>query len=101
MRKFERDLKHLQKVKKTSDDLTLNDTDLEVLDIEYLEAKGLWNEAKEEAVIEATREEIKVAIAEADKQPKQKVSDFLKSMFEVQPQSIKEQIEIFEAKESK
>lgn len=67
----------------------------------YLEAKGLWNEAKEEAVIEATREEIKVAIAEADKQPKQKVSDFLKSMFEVQPQSIKEQIEIFEAKESK
>lgn len=41
MRKFERDLKHLQEVKKTSDDLTLNDTDLEVLDIEYLEAKGL------------------------------------------------------------
>ena len=67
----------------------------------YLEAKGLWNEEKENEVIEQTKEEIKVAIAEADKQPKQKVSDFLKSMFEVQPQSIKEQIEIFEAKESK
>jgi pyruvate dehydrogenase E1 component alpha subunit len=67
----------------------------------YLEAKGLWSEAKEEEVIEATKEEIKVAIAEADKVPKQKVSDFLKNMFEDQPQSIKEQIEIYEAKESK
>ena len=33
--------------------------------------------------------------------PKQKVSEFLKNMFEVQPQLIKEQIEIYEAKESK
>ncbi|HAR0754164.1 TPA: pyruvate dehydrogenase (acetyl-transferring) E1 component subunit alpha, partial [Enterococcus faecium] len=38
---------------------------------------------------------------EADKVPKQKVSDFLKNMFEVSPQSIKEQIAIYEAKESK
>ena len=67
----------------------------------YLEAKGLWSEEKENEVIENTKEEIKVAIAEADKQPKQKVSDFLKSMFEDQPQNIKEQIEIYEAKESK
>ena len=54
--------------------------------------KGLWSEEKEEQVIEATKEEIKAAIAEADKVPKQKVSDFLKNMFEVSPQSIKEQI---------
>ncbi|EOT29730.1 pyruvate dehydrogenase (acetyl-transferring) E1 component subunit alpha [Enterococcus saccharolyticus] len=67
----------------------------------YLEAKGLWTEAKEEEVIEAAKEEIKAAIAEADKVPKQKVSDFLKNMFEDQPQTIKEQIEIYEAKESK
>ncbi len=40
---------------------------------------------KEEQVIEATKEEIKAAIAEADKVPKQKVSDFLKNMFEVFP----------------
>ena len=50
---------------------------------------------------EKTKEEIKVAIAEADKAPKQKVSDFLKNMFEVQPQTIKEQIAFYEAKESK
>jgi len=29
------------------------------------------------------------------------VSDFLKNMYEVQPQNIKEQIEFYEAKESK
>ena len=67
----------------------------------YLTDKGLWSEAKEEEIIEKTKEEIKVAIAEADKAPKQKVSDFLKNMFEVQPQTIKEQIAFYEAKESK
>ncbi|EOT47565.1 MULTISPECIES: pyruvate dehydrogenase (acetyl-transferring) E1 component subunit alpha [Enterococcus] len=67
----------------------------------YLEAKGIWSEEKEQEIIDATKEEIKAAVAEADKVPKQKVSDFLKSMFEVQPQSIKEQIEFYEAKESK
>ena len=67
----------------------------------YLTEKGLWSEEKEEQVIEQTKEEIKAAIAEADKIPKQKVSDFLKNMFEVAPQSIKEQIAIYEAKESK
>lgn len=67
----------------------------------YLTDKGLWSEVKEEAVIEETKEQIKTAIAEADKVGKQKVSDFLKNMYEVQPQNIKEQIAIFEAKESK
>ncbi len=67
----------------------------------YLTEKGLWSEEKEEAVIEAAKEEIAEAIKDADKAPKQKVSDFLKNMFEVQPQNIKEQIEIYEAKESK
>ena len=67
----------------------------------FLTAKGLWSEEKEEAVIEQAKEDIKNAISEADRVPKQKVSEFLKNMFEVQPQLIKEQIEIYEAKESK
>ena len=67
----------------------------------FLTAKGLWSEEKEEAVIEQAKEDVKNAIAEADRVPKQKVSEFLKNMFEVQPQLIKEQIEIYEAKESK
>lgn len=67
----------------------------------YLTDKGLWSEEKENEIIEKTKEEIKTAIAEADKVPKQKVSDFLKNMYEVQPQNIKEQIAIYEAKETK
>ncbi|AQP53058.1 pyruvate dehydrogenase (acetyl-transferring) E1 component subunit alpha [Vagococcus penaei] len=67
----------------------------------YLTEKGLWSEEKEEAVIEQTKEDIKAAIKEADAAPKQKVSDFLKNMFEVTPKSIQEQIDTFEAKESK
>lgn len=67
----------------------------------YLTEKGLWSEEKEEKIIEDTKEEIKQAIADADRAPKQKVSDFLKNMYEVQPQNIKEQIEFYEAKESK
>jgi pyruvate dehydrogenase E1 component alpha subunit len=65
----------------------------------YLTEKGLWSEEKENAIIEQTKEEIKQAIAEADQVPKQKVSDFLKNMFEVSPQSIREQIAYYEAKE--
>lgn len=67
----------------------------------YLSAKGLWSEEKENEVIEAAKEEIKNAIKEADQAPKQKVSDFLKNMFEEPGQQIAEQIEIFEAKENK
>ncbi len=67
----------------------------------YLTAKGLWSEEKENEVIEATKEEIKEAIKEADKQPKQKVSFFLETMFEEPTNVIKEQIEYFKAKENK
>ena len=67
----------------------------------YLENKGLWSEEKEEEVMENAKQEIKDAIAEADKIPKQKVTDFLKNMFEEQPQNIQEQIKQYEAKESK
>lgn len=66
----------------------------------YLTEKGLWSEEKENEVIEETKEEIKTAIAEADKAPKQKVSDFLKNMYEVQPQNIREQIAYYESKEA-
>ena len=59
------------------------------------------SEEKENEVIEATKEEIKEAIKEADKQPKQKVSFFLKTMFEEPTNVIQEQIDYFEAKENK
>ncbi|MGX6961581.1 pyruvate dehydrogenase (acetyl-transferring) E1 component subunit alpha [Vagococcus xieshaowenii] len=67
----------------------------------FLTEKGLWSEDKEEAVIESAKEEIAAAIKEADAAPKQKVSEFLENMFEVSPQNVAEQIEIYKAKESK
>lgn len=67
----------------------------------FLTAKGLWSEEKENEVIESVKEEIKDAIKEADQAPKQKVSDFLKSMFEEPNQTLAEQIAYYEAKETK
>ncbi|KXH79846.1 pyruvate dehydrogenase (acetyl-transferring) E1 component subunit alpha [Sporosarcina sp. HYO08] len=68
----------------------------------YLEAKGLWNEEKENEVIERAKEEIKEAIKEADAAPKQKVSDFIKIMHRGElPYNLQEQLEIYTEKESK
>ncbi len=67
----------------------------------FLTEKGLWSEEKENELIEKTKEEIKASVKEADQAPKQKVSDFLKNMYETPTQVIAEQIATFEAKESK
>lgn len=67
----------------------------------YLEAKGLWNEEKENEVIEKAKEEIKAAIKKADGTPKQKVSDLLGIMYEEVPFNVQEQLDIYKAKESK
>lgn len=67
----------------------------------YLEAKKLWNEEKENEVIEKAKEEIKAAIKEADSTPKQKVSDLLGIMYEEVPFNVQEQLDIYKAKESK
>ena len=65
----------------------------------YLTDKGLWNEAKETETVERFDEEIKEAVKQADNAPKQKVSDFLKNMFEEPTPVIAEQIKYFENKE--
>ncbi len=65
----------------------------------YLTEKGLWSDEKEQEAVERTKEMAKEAIKEADATPKQKVSDFLKNMFETPDSIIQEQIEQFEAKE--
>lgn len=68
----------------------------------YLEAKGLWNEAKEEEVIERAKEEIKAAIKQADGVEKQKVTDLISIMHTDElPYNLKEQYEIYKEKESK
>lgn len=67
----------------------------------FLEKKGLWSQEKEEEVIERTKEEVKEAIKLADQAPKQKISDFLKNMYETPDFITQEQINKFEAKENK
>ncbi|MEG0497159.1 MAG: pyruvate dehydrogenase (acetyl-transferring) E1 component subunit alpha [Carnobacterium sp.] len=65
----------------------------------YLTEKKLWSEEQEEEVIETCKKEIKEAVTAIGKVEKQKVSDFLKNMYEVSPQNVKEQIAIYEEKE--
>ncbi|PSL27717.1 pyruvate dehydrogenase E1 component alpha subunit [Planomicrobium soli] len=67
----------------------------------YLEAKGLWSEEKENEVIERAKDEIKAAIKKADSAPKQTVTNMLEIMYEEVPFNVKEQLEIYKAKESK
>lgn len=67
----------------------------------FLETKGLWSEEKENEVIEQAKEDIKEAIKKADGAAKMKVTDLMSIMYEEMPQSLKEQYEIYQAKESK
>ena len=67
----------------------------------FLEAKGIWSEEEENEIIEKAKEEIKVAIKEADNVPKQKVTDLISNMYEELPFNLKEQYEEYKAKESK
>lgn len=68
----------------------------------YLEVKGLWNEEKENEVIEHATEEIREAIKIADAAPKQKVSDFINIMHKDElPANLQEQLVEFTEKESK
>jgi len=66
----------------------------------YLTEKGLWDEEKENELIEKTKEEVKEAAKEADQADEMKISDFLESMYANPGQSTKEQIEEYKAKES-
>ncbi len=67
----------------------------------FLEKKGIWNEEMENETIERAKEDIKVAIKEADSAPKQKVTDLISIMYEELPHNLAEQNEIYKAKESK
>jgi pyruvate dehydrogenase E1 component alpha subunit len=67
----------------------------------FLEKKGIWNEEKENEVIERAKEDIKEAIKKADEAPKQKVTDLMENMYEQMPKNLEEQYAIYKEKESK
>lgn len=66
----------------------------------YLGEKGLWNDDIENEVVEGAKEEIKVAIEEADQVSDQKVSHFLRNTYDIAPANVQEQIAKFERKEN-
>lgn len=67
----------------------------------FLEQKNLWSEEQENETIEQAKEDIKAAIKKADSATKQKVTDLISVMYEELPQTLKEQYEFYQAKESK
>lgn len=67
----------------------------------YLTTKGIWNEEKENEVIERAKEEIKEAVKKADAAPKQKVTDLINIMYEENPYNLEEQKAYYTEKESK
>lgn len=67
----------------------------------FLEAKGLWSEKDEEAVIEEAKQAVADAIKKADEYPKMKVSELIDNMYETLPDFLEAQKAEFQAKESK
>lgn len=64
----------------------------------FLTERDVWNEEMETTVIEKAKEMIKEAIQEADKAPKQTVTESLQNMYEVTPQNIEVQLKQYEGK---
>ncbi|MDN9009762.1 pyruvate dehydrogenase (acetyl-transferring) E1 component subunit alpha [Brevibacillus laterosporus] len=67
----------------------------------FLEAKGLWSEQDEEAVIEEAKAHVAEQIKKADETAKMKVSELIDVMFETLPPHLEEQKAEYLAKESK
>ena len=67
----------------------------------YLSEKELWTEEREEELIEEVTQKVQEAAKEADSVAKMTISDSLKWMYANPGQHIQEQIEKYEAKESK
>ncbi|WP_132744658.1 pyruvate dehydrogenase (acetyl-transferring) E1 component subunit alpha [Scopulibacillus darangshiensis] len=67
----------------------------------FLEGKNLWSKEEEDKIVDQAKEDIKKSIKEADKTPKQKVTDLIGIMFETLPHNLAEQLEEYRKKESK
>ncbi|KHF38215.1 pyruvate dehydrogenase (acetyl-transferring) E1 component subunit alpha [Halalkalibacter okhensis] len=59
----------------------------------FLEKQHLWTEDRESQVIEQAKEDVKVAIKQAESEKKQTVSNLIENMFEELPRNLVEQLE--------
>lgn len=67
----------------------------------YLQTKNLWSDEEEEKVIEEAKNDIQEAIKKAEQTDKQKVTNLIGFMFEDLPKNLQEQMEEYQAKESR
>lgn len=67
----------------------------------YLLEKGLWTSELEQGWEEEFNEQINQAIKETEAAPVQKISEFLENTFIDTPQTLKDQIAVYQAKEAK
>ena len=72
-----------------------------VVTAKFLEEKDLWNEEKENEVMEQAKEDVKKAIKEADNTEKQTVTQLMEIMYDEMPSNLEEQYEVYKEKESK
>lgn len=66
----------------------------------FLESQGLWTEADETEAQEQARADVRQAVSEVNEAPKQKVSDFIRNMFETPTQELQEQLDHYLAREA-
>src|SRR5699024_1757919 len=67
----------------------------------FFEDKDLWNEDKENEIMEQAKEDVKKAIKEADGTDKQTVTQLMEIMYDEMPSNLEEQYEVYKEKESK
>jgi pyruvate dehydrogenase E1 component alpha subunit len=59
----------------------------------FLEKQNLWTEDRESQIIEQAKEDVKLAIKQAESEKKQTVSNLIENMFEELPSNLVEQLE--------
>ncbi|MFB5087008.1 pyruvate dehydrogenase (acetyl-transferring) E1 component subunit alpha [Psychrobacillus sp. PGGUH221] len=66
----------------------------------FLEKQDLWNEKREFEIIEQAKEDVKIAIKQAESESKTKVSNLIENMYEELPFNLREQLKQAREKEN-
>lgn len=66
----------------------------------FLEKQDLWNEKREFEIIEQAKEDVIIAIKQAESESKTKVSNLIENMYEELPFNLREQLKQAREKEN-
>lgn len=67
----------------------------------FLESKGLWDEDKEKACVDAANKEVDDAMEKVESQPAQTVTELMQNEYVVTPPAIQKELDAYQAKEAK